>query len=136
MAYFADLSPYAYGGEPQPGVVHVGWLDAEHLIPRGPLPPGVLERLRALAKNPVELYRGLHHCERCCDLDCTGLSSEEILHRFRTFDEMPGVRGTGEIRVSGDGLIYAAPVMIVHYIERHDYQPPREFIDAVMRANP
>jgi hypothetical protein len=30
------------------------------------------------------------------------------------------------------GLLYAAPAMVVHYIEAHGYQPPLAFIDAVI----
>jgi hypothetical protein len=34
--------------------------------------------------------------------------------------------------VEGKGKIYAAPTMIVHYIESHSYLPPGEFIDAIL----
>ena len=37
------------------------------------------------------------------------------------------------MRVWGkDGNVYAAPSLIFHYILQHGYQPPQEFIDAVM----
>ncbi len=42
--------------------------------------------------------------------------------------------GSAEIRVLGDGGIYAAPDLLPHYIEAHGYQPPDEFVDAVMRG--
>jgi hypothetical protein len=34
--------------------------------------------------------------------------------------------GGAEIRVTGrDGIRYAAPDMIIHYVEAHGYRPPR-----------
>lgn len=44
------------------------------------------------------------------------------------------VVGGAEIRVTGaDGTVYATPDMIIHYVERHQYKPPDQFIAAVMR---
>lgn len=43
--------------------------------------------------------------------------------------------GSAEIRIIGDEAIYAAPDLLPHYIEAHGYQPPAEFIDAVMRGS-
>ena len=40
----------------------------------------------------------------------------------------------GEIRVAGNQIIFAAPVLIVHYIEEHGYLPPAEFLEAVTKA--
>jgi len=40
----------------------------------------------------------------------------------------------GEIRVSGEGIVFAAPVLIVHYIEAHSYLPPAQFLKAVDNA--
>jgi hypothetical protein len=33
--------------------------------------------------------------------------------------------------VSGEGLVIAAHVLIVHYIEAHGYLPPAQFLKAV-----
>ena len=65
MAYFPDLSPYAYSRLPQPGVVHIGWLDDTHDFPKGTVPLHLLEKLKMLALHPVEIYRGWHVCELC-----------------------------------------------------------------------
>jgi len=70
----------------------------------------VVERMKLLAANPVNLYRGYHFCDLCPDRSA---------------------RGNGEIRAAGDGIIYAAPVLIVHYIEAHGYQPPAAFLAAI-----
>ncbi|MBQ3665050.1 MAG: hypothetical protein II919_02960 [Lachnospiraceae bacterium] len=33
-----------------------------------------------------------------------------------------------------NGLVYAAPDLVIHYIINHQYLPPKEFIDAVMNG--
>ena len=43
--------------------------------------------------------------------------------------------GSAEIRVlGGGGKVYAAPNLIYHYVAKHKYRPPEEFIEAVMRV--
>jgi hypothetical protein len=42
--------------------------------------------------------------------------------------------GTGEIRVAYEGVTFAAPVLIVHYIEEHGYLPPTQFLAALEEA--
>ena len=65
MTYFPDLAPYAYGFGAQPGLVHVGWLDGTHLFPKGRVESRLIEKMKVLARNPVELYRARHLCELC-----------------------------------------------------------------------
>jgi hypothetical protein len=40
----------------------------------------------------------------------------------------------GEIRVAGEQVVYAAPLLIIHYIEEHGYLPPAEFLEAVAKT--
>ena len=41
--------------------------------------------------------------------------------------------GSAEIRVKGkDGKVYAAPTLIYHYVAAHDYDPPKEFVEALL----
>lgn len=41
--------------------------------------------------------------------------------------------GGAEIRVRAkDGVVYAAPDMIVHYVLAHRYLPPAAFVEAVI----
>lgn len=35
----------------------------------------------------------------------------------------------------GDGVAYAAPELIAHYVEAHDYQPPADFTEAVLSSD-
>ena len=43
--------------------------------------------------------------------------------------------GSAEMTVKGkDGKIYAAPNLIYHYMAAHDYDPPKEFVEALLAA--
>jgi len=111
--YFADLTSYEYLKRNEPATLNVGWLDAEHEFSKGKVPDTVIEHLKLLAKKPTNQTRGFHLCPFC-----------EI-----------GATSSAEIRVNGrNGKLYAAPVLICHYIEAHNYQPPQEFIEAVMES--
>jgi hypothetical protein len=116
MAYFADLTPYLYDG-PEPNVLNVGWLDARYAFHRGVTSPEFREALRRLVESPMLLHRGYHVCEFC--------PPDSRDHG--------GPPGNGQIRVRGrDGIWYAAPTMVHHYVVAHQYQPPPEFVDAVL----
>ena len=117
MAYFPDLSPYAYAG-PIPGAVNVGWLDREHYFPKGSVPDGVLRKLKDLAFTPAVRHRGYHHCEFCGPFAGLRWSKSER-------------KGSTVIVVCSKDKIYAAPKLIIHYIEAHSYLPPTEFLQAV-----
>ncbi len=56
------------------------------------------------------LTRGWHFCPFCGDADA---------------------RGSAEIRIQGNGVVYAAPTLIAHYVAVHRYAPPPEFIDSL-----
>jgi hypothetical protein len=135
MTYFSDYSPYAYGHKSQPGVVHVGWLDNVHPYPKGSVDARLIEKMKLLASNPVELYRGKHICELCAeppDLVKTTRPNRVVLDPNCSWALWVGQRSSnGEIRVSDEGLVFAAPVLIVHYIEAHSYLPPAQFLRAV-----
>jgi hypothetical protein len=139
VAYFPDLSPYAYGHGHHPGVVHVGWLDGAHPFPKGQVEPALVEKLKLLATKPVELYRGKHICEVC--IRPPNIVQTYVPNRGKMIDpdsawmKWASERwSNGEIRVANDGVIFASPVLIVHYIQEHSYLPPTEFLEAVAKA--
>src|SRR5262245_31665094 len=115
MTYFADLTPYVYGLlEPEPGVLNIGWLDGAYPFCRGPTSSEFGEALCRLVERPILLHRGFHVCDFCP-------------HDGR---EIYPSRGNGQIRVLGrNGIWYAAPTMVHHYVATHEYQPPPEFVD-------
>jgi hypothetical protein len=136
MAYFPDLSPYAYGHAFHPGVVHVGWLDGAHPFPRGSVESRLIEKMKLLAEEPVELYRGVHVCELCGappDIKMTTMTNRIVINP--NWVKWAAQRSSnGEIRVVYGGVTFAAPVLIVHYIEEHCYLPPAEFLKAIEEA--
>ncbi len=124
MASFEDLSVYSYGGEAEVGVLNVGWLGSDASYPRGECDRRVRDLLLLRALDPEVVMRGLHYCELC---------DEESPIRV----EVPGqvrlaVLGVGEIRIVSGDAIYAAPTLVVHYIDAHGYTPPEEFCRAVL----
>jgi hypothetical protein len=156
MAYFPDLSPYTYGNCDHPNAVHVGWLDDTHEFPKGPVAPHLVEKLKRLALHPVEIYRGHHVCELCIapgpsiidgtlskswsDWAKLRSSNGEIRITVRSMgDAAPNETSvssrpslaTESILIDFKQLTYAAPVLIVHYIEAHNYLPPGEFLKAL-----
>lgn len=122
--YFADLTPYSYTLPLQlTDVLHVGWLDDLHDFPQGVTTFAVKSKLRQLmiAHRDMRRMRGIHPCTIC------GAS-----HSYVGTGETLRTLGMSEIWIpSRSGLIYAAPSLILHYMDVHNYQPPREFLDAV-----
>jgi hypothetical protein len=138
MTYFPDHSSYAYGHGSHPGVVHVGWLDNIHPYPTGTVDDRLIEKMKLLASKPVELYRGKHVCELCAeppDLVKATMPNRMVIDPNCSWAQWVDQRSSnGEIRVSRDGVIFAAPILIVHYIEAHNYLPPAQFLKAVEEA--
>lgn len=125
MAYYPDLSVYTYslpGGTPT--TLNVGWLDKNHAYPQAEVPNGFAERLWHFCWNSVLQTRGLHECAFCPPTE------HYVLERCGVEEQR---LGSAEIRIFGqNGVIYAAPDLIYHYVVRHQYCPPAEFIQAVL----
>jgi hypothetical protein len=120
MAYYPDLSPYCYAEAEDS--LNIGWLEAPHAFPTGVPSEQFLSCLLEFCKNPVNLMKGMHECQFC---DLTYVQTHGDCH------------GNGEIRIQGlDNIIYAAPRLIFHYVEKHHYLPPKQFIDAVISCDP
>ena len=124
--YFEDLSPYTYcrSDFEREDALNVGWLETGRPYAKGSVPKKAISVLKKLVRRPVkdELW-GFHACDLC-------QTKPAVLTRL-----WPKRRhlGTGEIRVAGvNGIIYASPVLIVHYIKAHQYCPPQEYIDALL----
>ena len=128
MAYFADLTPYSYiRTAVHENQTNIGWLDSDHAFERGCVSEEVLAKIFALCKTAVNQTRGFHPCVFCS----SGPMGIKATHNGTTL-----LLGSAEIRVpSRSGLVYAAPNLIYHYIKDHDYQPPKEFIDAVLELS-
>ncbi|WP_028046131.1 hypothetical protein [Cellulomonas sp. URHE0023] len=127
MAHIADLAPYDYDRE-APDALAVGWLDESAPFATGACPEDVTVRLVELAAHPVRLMRGYHYCQFCW----RAAPPPQFLRAA------PDVaHGNGEIWITAtDGTIYAAPVLIAHYIDAHSYLPPIGFVEAVRTGAP
>lgn len=136
MTYFADLTPYAYS-LPTPllvmPVLNIGWLGEGHPFSSGPTPPEFRQRLLTFCRDEHVLYlcRGFHVCELC-----VATADDPYPGLMPQLGEAWSFIGNGQIRVLGDGVVYAAPTMIIHYVQDHAYQPPIEFVTAVLAGDP
>ncbi|MEU5950467.1 HEAT repeat domain-containing protein [Micromonospora sp. NPDC047465] len=113
MEYF-DLSPYDYLGSPLP-MRAVGWPGRRYGVQgagAAPMTGAEMERLRVASRRLGSVTLGWHDCDFCGAFE-----------------------GNGEYRYYlPDGEIYAAPMMILHYVEEHGYRPPGELRDGLRAA--
>ena len=111
--YRKDLSPCRLAPiDPKPTGRSVGWLDRSFSFDTGATPWMFRLKLRRLSRDVKNPMWGFHECEFC---------------RGRK------AKGNGEIHVIGqDDITYVAPQLIVHYIGKHKYMPPQQFVDAVL----
>lgn len=125
MAYFPDLSPYSYlGHEPNVTLLNVGWLDEEHDYPIGNVAAEVLDKLFNACLVPIRQTRGWHSCQLCRPTNLRGYRAE--------WKGRQAFLGSAEIRVRGrDGIEFASPNLIFHYVRDHRYLPPQAFLDAL-----
>ncbi len=126
MTYYPDLSPYSYDQSPR-DMLNVGWLSAAHRYSKGLVDERVVDALKVLCVTYENQMRGIHHCEFC------------DAGRPFVFGGPAGdtkvLLGSAEIRITGaDGICYAAPNLVLHYILEHQYCPPEEFCQAAVRA--
>lgn len=124
MTYFPDGSDYADDRGHNSGAVNIGWLAKDRDYACGETPSGLVKALLACATRPVHLHRGMHECELCDDAPFgypMDLDGREL------------TLGNGEIRLHGaDGIEYAAPTLVAHYVDAHGYAPPAPFIAAAL----
>jgi len=124
--FIPDLSPHIYHiPTGHSGVLAVGWLDGKHEFPTGKIGVRVAWKIRRLVRQPVLMFRGLHTCEMCpVSLGGNKAPPQEVL-------------GNGEVWLeSPDGVTYAFPTLLTHYIKRHNYLPPPAFVSAVKLGRP
>ena len=136
VMYFQDLTFYQHF-EFDSSALNVGWLDSAHPFPTGDVPIDFIEKLKRLAREPVLFTCGQHVCE-FCDLGPRPVGLDMAAYKARHERATAAdALSSAEIRVvDRDGKVYASPAMIGHYVATHRYQPPREFVEAVMEMLP
>ncbi|MQS06919.1 HEAT repeat domain-containing protein [Streptomyces alkaliphilus] len=108
---YLDLMQYEYRKFPIP-MHSIGWLGSKFGLQGSEerdLTVRDVRRLRDASWRLGSVTLGVHECDFC----------------------PPGSRfeGNGEYRYyCRSGKVYAAPMMILHYVERHNYHPPVEFL--------
>lgn len=115
------------------GVSSVGYLARGHAFPKGEVSNTVFERLVELVEHPFFISCGYHVCELgwCFSFLEQVRPQPSLLYQGRRL-----YLGSTEILVPGDGVVYEAPTLILHYICRHRYFPPSCFVEAVLKCPP
>jgi len=125
--HFEDLTKYSYNsGRIIEQVVNIGWLEEHSLFRIGALDPRVYQLLEehyaALVANQM---RGHHGCP-LCPADAPDPPIQVEGKRV--------LLGAAELWVPrGDGGVFVAPDLAIHYLRSHSYHPPEEFVAAVLR---
>jgi hypothetical protein len=131
--HYADMSYYTHNlRDALVNVRNIGWLNSAATFPIGYVEPQLLDILKRAfvgdGKCDAEavLIRSAQHC-------C------EICGATPGFVELAGKKkplGASEIWIPGEeGSFYAAPSLVIHYIETHGYLPPSEFLDALSKVD-
>jgi hypothetical protein len=133
--YYPDFSEYGLltnqGHNPftLKEVHNIGWLENGYDYPKGKVDERTLSKIKALLaspKNNINQTRGIHQCD-ICDASSDPFVTHRIVVNTR---EIP--LGSSELCVpDAQGRIYAAPTLIYHYIVKHSYLPPNDFIEAI-----
>lgn len=118
MAYFPDLAHETMIAS-GPHVRAIGWLSYRHAFESGPTSPEFRSKLRALCNRWLEglvplgwpAVAGPHKCELCGK-----------------------AMAAGNVGVPHGDVLYAAPEMVCHYVDAHEYLPPQVFVEAVLAS--
>ncbi|WKX12149.1 hypothetical protein [Streptomyces sp. NL15-2K] len=131
LTHYEDLSPYRYVRESIPAgvsAVNVGWLEPDKGYNQGNVSAGFIDSLALIVRGNLQMkMRGWHSCQ---------LPHVGYAEPYPTTVYVAGKKvslGGAEVRVvskSGEWMI--APDLVFHYVAAHSYEPPADFIDAVM----
>lgn len=110
----------------------MGWLGRGSRFEVGEPVPRLVAALLALAAfRPANTTRGFHLCG-FCDRE-PGAEPEPLVVPFGAAQRGEVVLGSAELRVPGPGgVVYAAPTLIAHYVDKHGYRPPAAFTRAAL----
>jgi hypothetical protein len=126
--FFEDLAPYEYQlPRKVRNVLMIGWLTGNAEFQRTEADTLFLNALRSLYPNhQVNKMRGYHKCQLCHNVSKKGPLESSLDVDL----------GAAELWIPSvdKSVIFAAPDMIIHYIETHQYRPPDCYRDAVIRA--
>lgn len=126
LRYFSDLTNYSYLH--YENSKNIGWLGSTEDYRRGKVSKEFMNKLLEYLPEGLMQIRGYGGCDLCM------VPKQECL--VATHNGKSIKLGFAEIRVlSEDGVAaYASPDLIYHYIIKHEYRPPEEFIRAVLNG--
>jgi hypothetical protein len=103
----------------------VGWIEKSG-FPTGQVPDECVDALAAAYPRKLlsDGMRGIHTCTLC------GQSVMQMRWRRKTIQ----LKGYGHYLVQMDDTVYMAPALLLHYIHKHHYCPPQEFVYATMHG--
>lgn len=90
-------------------LIKIAWLDNTNVFNVGSCPQSFIDKLKTFKPNIAS--HGYHDCPFC----------DEAKSSCRYTFQIPGTL-----------KYYDTPDMIIHYIEKHNYLPPQEFIDFIL----
>ncbi|WP_242393232.1 DUF7919 family protein [Anaeromyxobacter oryzisoli] len=128
MIAFADLGPIEYFLVGDPSALRaVGWLARGQPFRTGAVGREFFDKLCVLLVSPFQpiATAGVARCDLC---QFSG--GPDVIHDGDVVVQM----GASNLFVPGSGVLYVAPSLIAHYIDAHDYRPPDEFVEAVLRC--
>lgn len=124
--FYNDLSNYQYNLAFEiEKVKNIGWLEKTNSFNKRTTDPELLKKLFQLIKfKECNIYRGVHHCDLC--------NSDGFMYGNMENEEI--LLGHGEIWIPSitQDIVYVSPTLIYHYIEKHQYCPPQDYIESVM----
>ena len=122
MSWHEDFQPLGHSG-----ILAVGWLEFDHAYAKGEVGEEFAHALAGLLVDPWQAAppARFHRCDFC---------------RFSwgpVFVSVAGLSiqiGNRILFVPDGPRLFAAPSMILHYVDAHEYAPPVEFQQAVLRC--
>jgi hypothetical protein len=111
MSHMADLTSLDYGS------VAVGWLEPGFAYSQGTVPPAFAARLTEFARRWIDSIEAL---------------DGGVAMGYHTCGFCRAAHGSGTFGVPSGATLYWCPELVAHYVERHGYAPPAEFVAAVM----
>ena len=127
MAHYRDLSKYRYfEALPAQKTLNIGWLKKRRFLSilgfrsfrQGSLDQELIQIYKDRSVK-VNQTRGFYECEFC--------KSPNTLDNF--VEVFIRAKGSCEVHIKLGDIVYAAPELIFHYIEEHNYLPPKTFVN-------
>ena len=121
---YPDLKAYPIGQKPDQKIIKVvGWINKTDPFPKGSVPKPILDKLWEFCKQPMGHGLKKDACQLCT------LGSDSLVEYN---GEQQAFDSWRLLLVANDTTLYLSPHVIFHYIVKHHYLPPQEFLDVAL----